>query len=265
MITKNKQAENLSYKEMERAIIKINRRIDELTKFDINSILKTDDAVLQSLEHKLNELLLDIFGNRTTKYFNYKDTATLYVPSLAVGIKPNINEERIKIKKRIDAAIIILNTIKSGFMEELADAGIGGSAAKAIKAYEGLELHPDIAKAANNLYLDGHYANAIEDSVKALNALVRLKSGITNKDGVELMQHVFSTKNPILKFNQLTDESDRNEQKGFMDMFTGAVTGLRNPRAHKIIQDDPEMALEFIAFISLLAKLTDKVGNKIPQ
>lgn len=27
---------------------------------------------------------------------------------------------------------------------------------------------------------------------------------------------------------------------------------------HKIIKDDPEMALEFIAFISLLAKLADK-------
>ena len=40
--------------------------------------------------------------------------------------------------------------------------------------------------------------------------------------------------------------------------FTGAVTGLRNPRAHKIIKDDPEMALEFIAFVSLLAKLADK-------
>jgi len=41
-------------------------------------------------------------------------------------------------------------------------------------------------------------------------------------------------------------------------MFGGAVAGLRNPRAHKIIKDDPEMALEFIAFVSLLAKLVDK-------
>ena len=40
-------------------------------------------------------------------------------------------------------------------------------------------------------------------------------------------------------------------------MFSGAVAGLRNPRAHKIIVDDAERALEFIAFISLLAKLAD--------
>jgi len=46
-----------------------------------------------------------------------------------------------------------------------------------------------------------------------------------------------------------------------MMLFSGAVMGLRNPRAHKIIQDDPEKALEFIAFISLLAKLADKANK----
>jgi hypothetical protein len=42
-----------------------------------------------------------------------------------------------------------------------------------------------------------------------------------------------------------------------MMMFSGAVAGLRNPRAHRLINDDPERALEFVAFVSLLAKLLD--------
>jgi hypothetical protein len=33
---------------------------------------------------------------------------------------------------------------------------------------------------------------------------------------------------------------------------------LRNPRAHGFIHDDAERALEFIAFVSLLAKLVDE-------
>jgi hypothetical protein len=45
----------------------------------------------------------------------------------------------------------------------------------------------------------------------------------------------------------LQDASDRDEQRGFMMMFGGAAAGLRNPRAHKLIKDDPERALEFIA------------------
>jgi uncharacterized protein (TIGR02391 family) len=60
-----------------------------------------------------------------------------------------------------------------------------------------------------------------------------------------------------LKFNDLADQSERDEQKGFMMLFNGAVAGIRNPRAHKLIKDDPERALEFIAFVSLLAKLLD--------
>jgi uncharacterized protein (TIGR02391 family) len=85
-----------------------------------------------------------------------------------------------------------------------------------------------------------------------------LRSGRDDLDGITLMEAVFSPKAPILKFNALADDSDKNEQKGFMMMFSGAVAGLRNPRAHKLIQDDPERALEFIAFVSLLAKLLDE-------
>ena len=150
-----------------------------------------------------------------------------------------------------------IDAIKSGFLEELEDAG-RTSTGKTLKAYEGLELHPAIERAAGQLFRDGHYANAIEDAVKALNALVRLNSSIDDKDGSSLMEAVFSPKNPILKFNNLADQSDMDEQRGFMMMFSGAVAGLRNPRAHKIIKDDPEKAIDFIAFISLLAKLADE-------
>ena len=75
---------------------------------------------------------------------------------------------------------------------------------------------------------------------------------------MSLMQQAFSLKKPILKFNDLSNKSDEDEQTGFMMMFSGAVAGLRNPRAHGFIHDDPERALEFIAFVSLLAKLLDE-------
>ena len=132
----------------------------------------------------------------------------------------------------------------------------GGSADRVRRAYEGLDLHPDIADAASELYLNGHFANAIEDAVKALNARVRMRSGV-ELDGTTLMEHVFGPKGPILRFNNLRDQVDLDEQKGFMMMFSGAVAGLRNPRAHRLVKDDPERALEFIAFVSLLAKLLD--------
>jgi len=75
------------------------------------------------------------------------------------------------------------------------------------------------------------------------------------------MGHVFSVNKPILKFSSLETESERDEQQGFMQLFMGAVTGIRNPRAHDAISDEPERALEFIAFISLLAKRVDDAKN----
>jgi uncharacterized protein (TIGR02391 family) len=67
----------------------------------------------------------------------------------------------------------------------------------------------------------------------------------------------FNPTAPVLKFNALSTQSDKDEQKGFTMMFSGAVAGLRNPRAHEFIKDDPERALEFIAYVSLLAKLLE--------
>jgi len=169
---------------------------------------------------------------------------------------PTYLSERIPyIKRGVASAITRIETAISVLKERLEDSG-ETAAARAINAYQGLDLHPEIALAASQLYRDGHYAHAVEDAVKALNGLVRLRSGL-NLDGMPLMQTAFSPKNPVLKFNNLASQSDLDEQQGFMFMFSGAVSGLRNPRAHGFIQDDPERALEFVAFVSLLAKLLD--------
>jgi uncharacterized protein (TIGR02391 family) len=127
---------------------------------------------------------------------------------------------------------------------------------RVVRAYRDLDLHPVIGEAASKLYLDGHYASAIVGAVNSLNNLVRKRSGST-LDGMPLMQKVFSPNAPTLQFNPMSDQNDKDEQQGFMMMFAGAVAALRDPRANKLIKDDPEQALEFIAFVSLLAKLLD--------
>lgn len=241
---------------MKDAIPKIDRRIADLDDLDINSISKYGDPKVQTLEQKLDTLLVSIFDVGTIEYERYRHGVTTLNP-MTWWPDMSLQEIQERVREGVENSKQQLNGIKSLFLEELEDSG-QTSSGKTLKAYEGLELHPAIERAAGNLYKNGHYANAIEDATKALNALVRMNSGIDDKDGAPLMETVFSPKNPILKFNTLSDSSDIDEQKGFMMMFSGAVAGLRNPRAHKIIKDDPEMALEFIAFISLLAKLADK-------
>ncbi|MGX7872781.1 TIGR02391 family protein [Mesorhizobium sp. ORM6] len=62
---------------------------------------------------------------------------------------------------------------------------------------------------------------------------------------------------PALKFNGLLDQSDKDEKEGFIQLSSGANSGSRNPRTLGFVNDDPERALEFVAFVSLLAKLLD--------
>ncbi|MGZ6176060.1 MAG: TIGR02391 family protein, partial [Candidatus Binataceae bacterium] len=63
--------------------------------------------------------------------------------------------------------------------------------------------------------------------------------------------------NPVLRFNDLTDQTGKDEQEGMMHLFEGAVLALRNPRAHSLFDESPELALDYIGLLSLLAKRLD--------
>lgn len=64
-----------------------------------------------------------------------------------------------------------LKTAISMLEERLEELGESFSA-QALRAYEGLELHPEIDRAAGQLFRDSHYSHAVADAVKALNHLV---------------------------------------------------------------------------------------------
>jgi uncharacterized protein (TIGR02391 family) len=243
----------LRVEQLQSAVILMAKRRDEIV-----AMHPRDQAEIArmatTIATKVSQTFVDIYGPGTVEAANGRvSTATFYGWTAEQDFDLHLEAFRrgcSQVVARLDAGIEM-------FEERLA-ATTPGSVNQVLRAYEQLDLHAEIERASGKLYRDGHYANAIEDAVKALNALVRMRSGRDDLDGVGLMQTVFSPNNPILKFNPLADQSDQDEQKGFMMLFSGAVAGLRNPRAHKLIQDDPERALEFVAFISLLAKLLDE-------
>lgn len=248
---------NLSFAQTKNAIPKLQRRIDELASLRPESLSgKEGDNALEACVSKINATLRDIYGLETIEYQEYQIS---YLNAYNTGRYLETAEYRTRmpyIKENILSAISRLMVALDLLKEQIQDAD-ATNVDRVVRAYEGLELHTEIARAASKLFSDGHYANAVEAAVKALNGLVRLRSGL-EQDGVSPMEQAFSPKSPVLKFNPLADTSDKDEQKGFMQMFCGAVSGLRNPRAHGFINDDPERALEFIAFVSLLAKLLDQ-------
>ena len=115
-----------------------------------------------------------------------------------------------------------------------------------------------LSEVCRRLFVDGHYAQAVEQAFKSLNNAVRAKSGLNNVDGEPLMQQAFSPNKPILRLNRMRTTTDVNEQRGYMNLFAGAMTAIRNPRAHEhSIQDDPETALELLTIGNHLMDMLD--------
>jgi uncharacterized protein (TIGR02391 family) len=247
---------NLSPQQMKSAITKLERRISELRGIDLNTIRERGEARFDALERKIDDTLVEIFGADTVDYQRFRvsdfDTASINM-MYATPLQDVIDGYR----RGIDEAISKLETVIDLFREKLQDLG-ESSEGRAVRAFGDLDIHPEIARAAGKLFRDGHYANAVEDACKVIDLLVKMRSGRTDLGGTDLMQTVFSAKTPILRFNGLQTDSERSEQQGMMFLYAGAMLALRNPRAHELIQDDPERALEYIGFLSLLAKLLDR-------
>lgn len=233
------------------AIRKLKKRLEE-----VQAITPRTDSdfspLAQTIAEKVNATFSEIYGADTVEAAEAKVMPRNFQPMFA----PCSSEDKLRIFNAARSRVVARLQATIEIFEERYEDSDEDNEQRTLRAYGGLDLHPEIARAATELYRDGHYANAVADAVKALNGLVRMRSG-EELDGSTLMERVFAPKNPILRFNDMADQSDTDEQKGFMMMFAGAVAGLRNPRAHKFIQDDPERALEFIAYVSLLAKLLD--------
>lgn len=122
-------------------------------------------------------------------------------------------------------------------------------------------IHKDIIRVAKNKFEDGYYADAVESAFKEINKrvkeIVKSKTG-EELDGASLMYKAFSEKNPIVILDNLSSETGRNIQRGYMQIFAGAMIGIRNPKAHENITLSRERAIHFIFLASLLMYMLDE-------
>lgn len=126
-----------------------------------------------------------------------------------------------------------------------------------VEFFDELITSKEICDVSRTLFCDQHYARAVEEAFKCLNNLTKKKSGLTGKDGADLMNQVFSANNPILRLNKFGSKSEKDEQLGYMQIYSGVMTGIRNPRAHEHdLRDDPKVALELLVLANhLMCKL----------
>lgn len=115
-------------------------------------------------------------------------------------------------------------------------------------------LHPEIIKVSKSRFEAGHFADSVEAAFKEINTIVKdivkQKTG-QEFDGADLMNKAFSVNQPIIKLDDISTETGKNIQKGYMQIFSGAMTGIRNPKTHGNIEITHERSIHFLFLASL--------------
>lgn len=122
-------------------------------------------------------------------------------------------------------------------------------------------LHPSVVQIAKPRFDAGLYADAVEAAFKDLNVTIKafMKSATNQEcDGADLMLRVFSPNAPVARLADLSTDDGQNMQKGYMQIFAGAMTGIRNPKAHSNVIIDAKRAIHHLHLASLLRFVFDE-------
>lgn len=145
--------------------------------------------------------------------------------------------------------------IAAGIQRDASLLGLGARPPDSKAMFDALVTEPSLRRAARQLFMDGHHAQAVEQAYKCLNNLVKRRAGI-GEDGAKLMRRAFSRDVPILRINDLKTDSDRDEQQGYMDIAAGCMTGIRNPRAHEdALVDEAAVGLEMLVWANHMIRV----------
>lgn len=124
--------------------------------------------------------------------------------------------------------------------------------------FEGRRLHPEVLKYCKAELMQDNYFHAVFEATKSLAQRIRNMTGV-QADGSELVDRVFSVKQPLMAMNALQTDTEKSEHKGFATLLKGCFGAIRNPLAHepKILWQGEDDAADYLSLISLLHRKLD--------
>ncbi len=248
----------VSGEEIDHAITKLRRRIQEIEQIDFAAAVVSHTGADDIAQNNLRDTILEIYGANSPEYRAHRHIRLWAGPMYVNMSEPAIIEAKIEGRTQ---TLGIINGLIARLKERREDFESGGTAAPSTY-FEKLNLHARIADVSRDLFLDGHHFEAAFAAAKALVNYVKERSGRHDLDGAPLMRTVFSKNNPTLVFNNLSDQTDQDQQEGLMHLFEGAVLGIRNPGGHSFPEGTEQRATEYISLLSLLAYLTQEAKKR---
>jgi uncharacterized protein (TIGR02391 family) len=211
------------------------------------------ESALNTWSTSCAEYVSKLFGEFSEHVESFKDP---FIGCSGMGQEPDPREEererRKKLKERLSVLSQLIEQLEAEMAVESADTASPALPEDAVWPL----LHAKVIKCSKQRFESGHYADAVEAALKELNSevkeIVRKKTG-QELDGASLMQKAFSPNPPIvIALDDLSTETGKNIQQGYMQLFAGAMIGIRNPKAHANLTITKERALHHLFLASLL-------------
>jgi uncharacterized protein (TIGR02391 family) len=115
-------------------------------------------------------------------------------------------------------------------------------------------VHPDVLRFCRQELLVENYFHAVLEATKSVANKLRDRTGLT-EDGAKLADQVFGGETPPLVINSFQTESEKSEQRGFVNLVKGAFGLFRNTTAHvpkiawAVNRSDAEEAFSLLSMI----------------
>lgn len=126
-------------------------------------------------------------------------------------------------------------------------------------------VHPDVLKFCREELLADNYFHAVLEAGKSVADKLRARTGLVD-DGATLVDRALGGDPPMLAINPFTTETEKSEQRGFVNLVKGMFGMFRNPTAHApriIWAVERADAEEVLTLLSLIHKRID--GAHMPS
>ena len=215
-----------------------------------------DDPQTDSWKNSTENILTQAFGkpdgelHSNTRAFLYAEGSPAYF---------NPSDEEIQESHAVQTAR--RRALLDGFIEQLNDL----APPSATTAQDQYKFHSEIERVSGELYRTGHFKSAALEAYIRVIEQVKIVSKIP-EDGDSLMNKAFACDKvtPVIQFNSLSTEAEKDEQRGFLFLFKGVV-GLRNSKAHSnALFNDPLRGHDYLALASLLMRVLEIAKTNHP-
>ena len=224
-----------------------------------NFLIKIKEIEIWNMNDDIEEL--EVIDDNSSEWIMFSDDVTTFIEKITTKFDKSITQSILNLVKKpniLDKQFfsnlkVTLNRLKN-FLNTMPATNIYFGDVCPL-------IHPKILSVSMQKFIDGHYADSVESAFKEINTTVKniykFKTG-TEKDGADLMRTAFSPNNPVLQFESLDTQTGKNVQQGYMEIFSGSILGIRNPKAHSNMHITKEDALHRLMLASLLMNKIDE-------